>query len=40
MHETILVVDDEDDIRAVARQMLAAEDYVGLDAVIPTRRRA
>jgi two-component system cell cycle sensor histidine kinase/response regulator CckA len=35
MRETILVVDDEDDIRAVVRQMLAAEGYVVLDAADP-----
>jgi DNA-binding response OmpR family regulator len=35
MHETILIVDDEDDIRAVVRQMLAAEGYVVLDAGDP-----
>jgi DNA-binding response OmpR family regulator len=33
--ETILVVDDEDDIRAIVRQMLAAEGYVVLDAGDP-----
>jgi len=33
--ETILVVDDEDDIRAVVRQMLAKEGYLVLDAVDP-----
>lgn len=35
MHETILVVDDEDDIRAVIRQMLAVEGYTVLDAADP-----
>jgi len=30
--KTILVVDDEDDIRAVVRQMLTAERYTVLDA--------
>lgn len=35
MPETILVVDDEDDIRAVVRQMLAAEGYVVRDAADP-----
>jgi DNA-binding response OmpR family regulator len=33
--ETILVVDDEEDIRTVVRQMLAAEGYVVLDAGDP-----
>ena len=33
--ETILVVDDEEDIRTVVRQMLAAEGYVVLDAEDP-----
>ncbi len=32
---TILVVDDEDDIRAVVRQMLAADGYLVLDAEDP-----
>ena len=32
---TILVVDDEEDIRTVVRQMLAAEGYVVLDAGDP-----
>jgi len=35
MRETILVVDDEDDIRVVVRQMLGAEGYVVLDAGDP-----
>jgi DNA-binding response OmpR family regulator len=35
MPETILVVDDEDDIGAVVRQMLAAEGYVVRDAADP-----
>ena len=35
MPETILVVDDEADIRAVVRQMLIAEGYVVLDAGDP-----
>lgn len=35
MRETVLVVDDEDDIRVVVRQMLAAEGYVVLDAGDP-----
>ena len=34
-HKTILVVDDEDDIRAVVRQMLTAEGYIVLDAGDP-----
>jgi DNA-binding response OmpR family regulator len=33
--ETILVVDDEDDIRVVVRQMLTAEGYIVLDAGDP-----
>jgi CheY-like chemotaxis protein len=37
MPETILVVDDEDDIRAVVRQMLAREGYVVLDAADPNQ---
>src|SRR5512134_3690601 len=35
MPETILVVDDEDDIRAVVRQMLSREGYTVLDAADP-----
>ena len=35
--ETILVVDDEEDIRTVVRQMLAAEGYVVLDAEDPNQ---
>jgi CheY-like chemotaxis protein len=35
MRETILVVDDEADIRAVVRQMLTAEGYIVLDAGDP-----
>jgi two-component system cell cycle sensor histidine kinase/response regulator CckA len=35
--ETILVVDDEDDIRAVVRQMLTAEGYLVLDAEDPNQ---
>ncbi len=35
MRETILVVDDEADIRAVVRQMLEARGYVVLDAGDP-----
>ncbi|HSE03004.1 MAG TPA: response regulator [Methylomirabilota bacterium] len=37
MPETILVVDDEDDIRAVVRQMLSREGYVVLDAADPNQ---
>jgi two-component system cell cycle sensor histidine kinase/response regulator CckA len=33
--QTIMVVDDEDDIRVIVRQMLAAEGYVVLDASDP-----
>jgi len=33
--KTILMVDDEDDIRAVVRQMLTAEGYIVLDAGDP-----
>jgi two-component system, cell cycle sensor histidine kinase and response regulator CckA len=33
--QTVLVVDDEDDIRAIVRQMLATEGYVVLDAGDP-----
>lgn len=35
--ETILVVDDEEDIRTVVRQMLAADGYVVLDAGDPNQ---
>jgi DNA-binding response OmpR family regulator len=35
MHETILVVDDEDDIRVVVGQMLTGAGYVVLDAGDP-----
>jgi DNA-binding response OmpR family regulator len=35
--QTILVVDDEDDIRAVVRQMLTAEGYLVLDAEDPNQ---
>jgi two-component system cell cycle sensor histidine kinase/response regulator CckA len=35
--ETILVVDDEEDIRMVVRQMLAADGYVVLDAGDPNQ---
>jgi two-component system, cell cycle sensor histidine kinase and response regulator CckA len=35
--QTILVVDDEDDIRAVVRQMLTADGYLVLDAEDPNR---
>ncbi len=35
MRETILVVDDEDDIRVVVRRMLEAKGYVVLDARDP-----
>ena len=35
--ETILVVDDEEDIRTVVRQMLAAEGYLVLDAEDPNQ---
>ena len=35
--QTILVVDDEDDIRAVVRQMLTAEGYLVLDAEDPNK---
>lgn len=35
MRETILVVDDEADIRVVVRQMLEAQGYVVLDAGDP-----
>jgi CheY-like chemotaxis protein len=35
VRETILVVDDEDDIRALVRQMLEAQGYVVLDAGDP-----
>jgi two-component system, cell cycle sensor histidine kinase and response regulator CckA len=35
--ETILVVDDEEDIRTVVRQMLAADGYVVLDAEDPNQ---
>ncbi|MGH7301505.1 MAG: response regulator [Candidatus Rokuibacteriota bacterium] len=33
--QTVLVVDDEDDIRVVVRQMLEAKGYAVLDAVDP-----
>ncbi len=35
--QTILVVDDEDDIRAVVRQMLTADGYLVLDAEDPNQ---
>jgi DNA-binding response OmpR family regulator len=35
--QTILVVDDEEDIRVVVRQMLAAEGYLVLDAEDPNQ---
>jgi two-component system cell cycle sensor histidine kinase/response regulator CckA len=35
--QTILVVDDEDDIRAVVRQMLTADGYTVLDAEDPNQ---
>jgi len=35
--KTILVVDDEEDIRAVVRQMLTAEGYLVLDAEDPNQ---
>jgi DNA-binding response OmpR family regulator len=35
--QTILVVDDEDDIRTVVRQMLTADGYLVLDAEDPNQ---